>query len=66
MTAKARKQRQEQKQRRRHQQIPCGDDEQKATATSNGEIQGSLHCAADGETVRRFGRDDFFADICFY
>jgi hypothetical protein len=22
------------------------------------QIQGSLHCATDGETVRRFGRDD--------
>ena len=28
--------------------------------TDNGksEIQGSLHCATDGETVRCFGRDD--------
>jgi hypothetical protein len=24
------------------------------------EMRGSLHCAADDETVRRFGRDDVF------
>jgi hypothetical protein len=45
-------------------QIPFGDDNQKNNQKNNGnnkdngEIQGSLHCAADGETVRCFGRDD--------
>ena len=34
--------------------------EQKEPATAKGksEIRGSLHCATDGETVRRSGRDD--------
>jgi len=27
-------------------------------ARREGEKQGFFHCAADGETVRRFGRDD--------
>src|SRR6266851_5622274 len=30
----------------------------KSKSKNNGEIQGSLHCALDGETVQRFGRDD--------
>jgi hypothetical protein len=30
------------------------------TAKDNSEIQGSLHCATDGEAVRRFGLDDVF------
>ncbi|MGH9597259.1 MAG: hypothetical protein ACRD3K_10730, partial [Edaphobacter sp.] len=29
-----------------------------AAATAKGEIQGSLHCAADDKTVHCFGRDD--------
>ena len=34
----------------------------KSNGNGNGksEIQGSLHCAADDETVRCFGRDDVF------
>jgi len=28
------------------------------TGNNKGEIQGSLHCAPHGETVRGFGRDD--------
>src|SRR6266851_4242938 len=41
---------------------PYGDDKQKDKSNNNGkdEIQGSLHCATDGETVRCFGRDDVF------
>jgi hypothetical protein len=31
---------------------------EKGKGKNKGEIRGSLHCAADGETVRRFGRDD--------
>jgi hypothetical protein len=31
---------------------------QQRRATEKCEIQGSLHCAADNEAVRRFGRDD--------
>jgi hypothetical protein len=51
------------KQRQRQKQIPFGDDKQNSKSKSNsgncnGEIQGSLHFAADDETVRRFGRDD--------
>jgi hypothetical protein len=30
----------------------------KARASNKGGIRGSLHCALDGETVQRFGRDD--------
>jgi hypothetical protein len=32
-------------------------------ARLEGLIQGSLHCAADGETVCRFGRDDVLPRI---
>jgi hypothetical protein len=31
--------------------------------TNNGEIQGSLHCAANDEAVRGFGRDDVSFDF---
>jgi hypothetical protein len=57
-----------QRQRQRKKQIPFGDDNQKNNGKDNdknngknngkGEIQGSLHCATDGEAVRCFGRDD--------
>jgi hypothetical protein len=32
---------------------------------SASKIQGSLHCAADGGTVRCFGRDDVFFDLIY-
>jgi len=33
-------------------------EEDKGNGKGKGEIRGSLHCATDDETVRRFGRDD--------
>jgi hypothetical protein len=35
-----------------------GNDKNNGKDNGKGEIQGSLHCAADGEAVRCFGRDD--------
>jgi hypothetical protein len=58
-------------------QIPFGDDNQKdngkkhgngkskgaGKSNREGEIQGSLHCAADGGAVRHFGRDDVYLRV---
>jgi hypothetical protein len=38
----------------------------KGKGKNNGEIQGSLHCATDGEAVRRFGRDDVSFVVTFF
>ena len=57
MTAKADKGTSKNRQRKEEQkQIPFGDDKQISNRKS--EIQRHLHCAADDEVVRRFGRDD--------
>ena len=49
-------------------QIPFGDDNQRNNdneeATTTKKIQGSLHSAADGDAVRRFGRDDGLFSHC--
>jgi hypothetical protein len=44
---------------------PCGmtnkgTGNRKGRGNGKGEIQGSLHCATDGDAVRCFGRDDVF------
>jgi hypothetical protein len=31
-----------------------------AGSASGGQVQGSLHCATDGDAVRRFGRGDVY------
>jgi hypothetical protein len=36
-------------------------DIERRTGNGNDEIQGSPHCATDGEAVRCFGRDDVFS-----
>jgi hypothetical protein len=38
-----------------------GNGKNNRNGKNNGEIQGSLHCATDDETVRRCGRDDVFS-----